>query len=448
MIQAPNENSRRVVFSVWELTQKIKLLLENSFPFIWITGEISNFRIPSSGHYYFTLKDEKAQINALMFKGQNRNLNFKPGDGMSIVGLGRLSLYEPRGSYQIILEHMEPKGIGALQIAYEQLKQRLMEEGLFDEQFKKPLPFLPRCITLITSPSGAVVHDFIRIATRRFENIPIRIIGAKVQGEGSEEEIIHAIEFLNSSDGSDIAVLARGGGSLEDFHAFNSEKVARAIYHSKIPIVSAVGHETDFTIADFVADFRAPTPSAAAEIVVPLKKDLILRIDEVLYSLNRQMIQQITLHESILAGFIKRLKDPRRQLADLILRNDDYTSRLIRGLLNRIQVYKERLEWKIEKLHAKNPLLAIDLYKEKLELINYNILKLLNIIIDKNRFKFHEMTSRIHDLSPLGVLKRGYSITRILPKREILLDPVQVQAGDRLEVVVSKGIIHCQVEGK
>jgi exodeoxyribonuclease VII large subunit len=236
------------IYTVSELNANLKAIIEESFPFVWIFGEISNFRIPVSGHFYFTLKDDTSQINAVMFRGQQRNLKFEPEDGMSVTGMGRVSVYEPRGTYQIILEYLEPSGIGALQVAFEKLKMRLGEEGYFDDAFKIPLPFLPNKISVITSPTGAVVHDILKTANRRFPNVPIQIIPVKVQGKGAAEEIVAALELLNAVGDSEVAILARGGGSLEDLQAFNSEQVAKAIFASKIPIVSAVGHETDYTI--------------------------------------------------------------------------------------------------------------------------------------------------------------------------------------------------------
>ena len=271
----------RKIYTVSELNALIKSLLEQQFPFVWVVGEISNFRIPLSGHFYFTLKDEASQLNAVMFRGQHRQLKFEPEDGMRVTGMGRLSVYEPRGSYQIILEYLEPSGVGGLQIAYEKLKARLADEGLFDQQYKKPLPFLPHKMALITSPSGAVVHDMLNIIDRRFSNTQIEIFPVKVQGTGAEEEIVEALRMLNDRIGVDLGILARGGGSLEDLQAFNSERVARAIFASKIPIIAAIGHETDYTIADFVADLRAPTPSAAAELAVPIKYELLQKVKDI-----------------------------------------------------------------------------------------------------------------------------------------------------------------------
>ena len=276
----------RKVYTVSELNAVIKSLLEQRFPFVWIVGEISNFKIPLSGHYYFTLKDEASQINAVMFRGQHRQLKFEPEDGMRVTGLGRLSVYEPRGAYQILLEYLEPSGVGGLQIAYEKLKARLAEEGLFDQQYKKPIPFLPHKIALITSPSGAVVHDMLNIIDRRFPNMQIEVFPVKVQGTGAEDEITEALEMLNDRSGVDVAILARGGGSLEDLQAFNSEHVARAIFAARIPIIAAIGHETDYTIADFVADLRAPTPSAAAELAVPVKFELLQQVNNIFADLK------------------------------------------------------------------------------------------------------------------------------------------------------------------
>ena len=275
------------VYSVSELNAKIKSILEEQFPFVWVGGEVSNFAVPASGHFYFTLKDEKAQLRAVMFRGQNRNLRFELADGMAVSGIGRVSVYEPRGTYQVIFEHLEPRGTGALQVAFEQLKMRLAEEGLFDEQHKRPLPFLPAKIHIVTSPTGAVIHDIMQIVERRFPGMPISVIPVKVQGDGAIEEIVAAIETLDTLEDAEVAIVARGGGSLEDLQAFNSEAVARSIFASRIPIVSAVGHETDFTIADFVADLRAPTPSAAAELTVPLRD----RLQEKIIRFQKDMVE-------------------------------------------------------------------------------------------------------------------------------------------------------------
>ena len=267
------------ILTVSELTLEIKHHLEEGFGEIWVEGEISNFRSPSSGHYYFTLKDGKSQIRGVIFRFMGRYLKFEPQDGLAVICRGKISVYEPRGEYQLILDYMEPKGIGALQLAFEQLKEKLEKEGLFDAARKKPLPLLPKKIGIVASPTGAAIRDLLNVIGRRFPNVGILINPVKVQGEGSAQEIASAIYELNTIPEIDVIVVARGGGSLEDLWAFNEEIVARAIDHSSLPVISAVGHEIDFTIADFVADLRAPTPSVAGELVVKDKAELSHLID-------------------------------------------------------------------------------------------------------------------------------------------------------------------------
>jgi exodeoxyribonuclease VII large subunit len=259
----------RKIYSVTELSREIKGMLEGKFPDVWVTGEVSNFRAAGSGHLYFTLKDASAQLRAVCFRNQARYLKFKPQDGISVIARGRLSVYEARGEYQLLVEYLEPAGLGALQLAFEQLKAKLAAEGLFDPARKKPLPVLPRTVGIVTSPSGAAIRDILRVLRRRFPNMNALLYPVKVQGEGAAEEIAAGIAYFSKHSLADVLIVGRGGGSLEDLWAFNEEPVARAIAASKIPIISAVGHETDFTIADFVADLRAPTPSAAAEMAVP-----------------------------------------------------------------------------------------------------------------------------------------------------------------------------------
>jgi len=394
---------QRKIYTVSQLTSDIKALLEDSFPFVWIKGEISDFRIPVSGHFYFILKDKKTRISAVMFRGQNRKLEFTPEDGMSVTGLGRISLYEPRGTYQILIEYMEPEGVGSLQLAYEQLKARLLAEGLFDKIHKKPIPFLPQKISLITSPSGAVVHDIINVINRRFSNIHIEIIPVKVQGDGADKEIESAIELLNDRADSDIAILARGGGSLEDLKAFNSENVARAVFASQIPIISAVGHETDVTIADFVADLRAPTPSAAAELAVPEKNELVRRCMEITIRLKSKFYGYIDRHRAALKIISRRLSDPKKKIQDLVLKTDDYTNRLIRNFEKTVR---------------------------------------------QKRSLLRELSGRLHALSPAAILDRGYSITRTIPDKVVVRDPQILDIGQELEIRIAKGFIRCRVEEK
>lgn len=439
---------QRRIYSVSELTADIKSLLEENFPLIWISGEISNFRVPASGHFYFTLKDENAQISAVMFRQQNRNLKFDPDDGISVTGLGRISVYEPRGSYQIILEYLEPAGVGTIQMAFEKLKARLAEEGLFDDKHKKSLPFLPQKISIITSPTGAVVHDILKIITRRFPNLQLEIVPVKVQGYGATEQIVNAFDMLHARGDTDVIILARGGGSLEDLHAFNSEDVARAIFSSTIPVVSAVGHETDFSIADFVADLRAPTPSAAAELSVPLKQDLAQKQNELAMILTSRFLRYIELLQATINSFAARLVDPRRKIEDFRLRTDDLASRLVRIFINKMAQKRERLEWRIENLHKNSPLIKAQEYDERLEQMSYNLLICMRIYTDKKYFALRELIAKLHTLSPNAILDRGYSITRTIPDGVIVKDPETVHMGQDLELTLAKGSLICNVKGK
>jgi len=444
----PSGTHQRRIYTVSELTFKIKDLLEKNYPFVWINGEISNFRVPASGHYYFTLKDDTAQINAVMFRNQNQTLIFDLENGINITGLGRISVYEPRGTYQIIFEYLEPKGTGAIHLAFEQLKIRLFEEGLFDEAHKSPLPFLPKKISIITSPTGAVVYDILKIINRRFSNFQVEIIPVKVQGDGAEHEIVSAIEMLNFWSNSDLAILARGGGSLEDFHAFNAENVARAIFASTIPIISAVGHETDFCIADFVADLRAPTPSAAAELAVPLKQNLSNRVYELSTLLTMRFVRNLEGLQIRVQEMSNRLVHPSRKIGDLRLKTDDLMTRLVKTFNNTIVQQYEGVKWQVERLYANNPLVRTNILKDKLELKCDNLINFIRIIINKKRFLLREAMAGLHALSPKATLSRGYSITRTIPDADVVRDPQKVSIGQDLEVTVAKGSLICRVKGK
>ena len=447
-MQSTEAGGRANIYTVSELNANIKSLIEEKFPFVWIFGEISNFRIPASGHFYFTLKDDASQISSVMFRGQQRNLKFEPEDGQNVIGMGRISVYEPRGTYQIIIEYLEPSGAGALQIAFEKLKKRLADEGCFDDVHKKPLPFLPNKISIITSPSGAVVHDILHIINRRFPNLAIQIIPVKVQGEGAVEQIVAAVARLNLAKDSDVAILARGGGSLEDLQAFNTESVARAVFSSKIPIISAVGHETDYTISDFVADLRAPTPSAAAELVVPQKSELKqhckdlrtllkIKIDHYFKNLNQKVNENS-----------KRLVDPRRKLEDSCLKVDDLTARLNRILFHRILRERKHYDFWDDRLHVNSPIHLFKNTKIKLEQNHNNLIKSFKIYNKSNQIKVRELAATLQVLSPAAILARGYSITRTIPGKTVVKDPETVSLDQDLEVMVASGRLYCRVKGK
>jgi len=440
--------SRTNIYTVSELNTNIKSLIEENFPFVWIFGEISNFRVPASGHFYFTLKDQTSQISSVMFRGQQRNLKFEPEDGLNVTGMGRISVYEPRGTYQIILEYLEPSGAGALQIAFEKLKKRLAAEGCFDEVHKKPIPFLPNKISIITSPSGAVVHDILHIINRRFPNIAIQIIPVKVQGEGAVEQIVAALEWLNVAKDSDVAILARGGGSLEDLQAFNAESVARAIFSSKIPIISAVGHETDYTISDFVADLRAPTPSAAAELVVPEKSELEQHCKNIGTLLKIKINHYFKYLNQKLDQNFNRLVDPRRKLEDSCLKVDDLTARLNRVLFHRILSERNKYDLWDGRLHVNNPINLFKNIKKQLEQNYNNLLKSFEIYNKSNQIEIRELAATLQALSPAAILARGYSITRTIPGKTVVKDPETVSLDQDLEVMVASGRLYCRVKGK
>ncbi|MFW5640484.1 MAG: exodeoxyribonuclease VII large subunit [Thermodesulfobacteriota bacterium] len=438
----------RHLYTVSELTFQIRECLEEKFPLIWVTGEVSNFRRPASGHFYFTLKDDGAQIASVMFRGQNRRLKCKIEDGMSLTGLGRISVYEPRGSYQLIFEYLEPKGVGELQVAFEQLKSRLAAEGIFDEACKKPLPFLPNRISVITSRTGAVIHDILKVAQRRFENVPIQVLPVKVQGYGSEMEIVSAIELVNQLRSSDVIILARGGGSLEDLQAFNSEIVARAVFASEIPVVCGVGHETDFTIADFAADLRAPTPSAAAEMVLPSKTDLHRRHMSASQALIQRMYSSIGMRRKGIQEISRRVVHPRRRIQNHRLRIDDLTSRLAGRMSGMIHSKRERLDWRVNTICMHMPLSRIHQLRNQLRQCRENLwFRIRSVCKDENaRLKAH--TARLKGLSPDAILSRGYSITFTLPERDIVRDADAVHLGQAVEVNLARGRIQCRVEGK
>ncbi len=440
--------TRKTILSVAELTSRIKSVVESNFPFVWIRGEVSNFRIPASGHLYFTLKDQSAQIAAVMFRGQARQARFVPEDGMSIVGLGRLSVYEARGSYQIILEYIEPAGVGALQIAFDKLKRRLSDQGLFEARHKKPLPFLPRKISLVTSPSGAVLHDLITVISRRFPGIYLQIIPVKVQGNGAAEDIVRAIAFANERADSDVIILARGGGSLEDLQAFNSESVAIAIHRSRIPVVSAVGHETDVTIADFVADLRAPTPSVAGELVVPERIELIRRCQAAHAALETGMVRLLKSFRNQVIKLTARLSNPRKKLQEHWVHLDDLTARLARLALRNLRHESAQLTGLSRRLAAASPRLLLRQHRSSHEVSRQRLLTMMTILMKNKRAHAMEWTLRMEALNPLAILRRGYSVTRTLPGLAVVTHPDQVGVGTEVETLVADGRLLCTVKGK
>jgi len=439
------EKNNGHIYTVSTLTKEIKFLLEERFSFLWVIGEISNYATPASGHSYFSLKDTDAVISCVMFKQQKRGLKFVPESGMKIIGLARISLYEPRGSYQLIFEHLEPEGAGSLQVAFEQLKKKLASQGLFDDAHKKPIPFLPSTIFVITSGSGAAVRDIIHVAVRRFSGCHLQIVPVQVQGKTAENQIAKAIEMVNhNSTPSDLIILARGGGSIEDLAAFNSERVARAIFDSMVPIITGVGHETDFTIADFVADLRAPTPSAAAELALPDKSALIQRINRLTASLVHAMEQKIYFYNQKLDDLSFRLKNPNRVLNDFRGRIEDCQTRMKRTLQTRVSHHRESIFWLQNALKGKIP--KVKEYRTQVDRLTALLLLGMEGHLAASKTKVREMVVKLEAYNPASVLDRGYSIARVLPGKKILVDANDTAVDDQIEIILSKGRLVTRVE--
>jgi len=412
------------VLTVSELTARLRGVVEETFPALWVEGEVSNFRLYGAGHAYFTLKDEGAQLRAVLFRNRMRRLRFEPGDGQHLLAFGALEVYAQRGEYQLVVERLEPRGLGALQLAFEQLKQRLAAEGLFDPRRKRALPRFPRRIGIATSPGGAAVRDMLRVIGRRFAGLSIVVAPCRVQGEGAGAEIARAIADLNGLGDVDVIIVGRGGGSLEDLWAFNEEVVARAIAGSKAPVVSAVGHEADVTIADFVADVRAATPSNAAELVVREKQAVADALD----ALRRRLERGVA-----------------RPLAELARRVDGAQGRLARAGAGAHARARHRVELLTSRLHAASPFARLASHRHRLERARARLDGLLARRLEGGRHRLGAAVGRLDSLSPLAVLGRGYSLTRT-PDGTIVRRAGQVEPGDAVNVLLHEGTLRCRVE--
>ncbi|MBN1154045.1 exodeoxyribonuclease VII large subunit [candidate division KSB1 bacterium] len=391
------------ILTITELTREIKLLIESSFPMVWAEGEISNFKLHSSGHMYFSLKDSGAQVSCVLWRTRAQSLRFTPQDGMKVIVMGAVTLYEKRGAYQLDIAKMQPSGIGDLQLAFEQLKQKLKEEGLFDQQYKKPIPKFPERIGIVTSPTGAAIRDLLNVLTRRFPCAEVIINPVRVQGDGAAQEIARAIDEFNEYGQIDVMIVGRGGGSLEDLWAFNEEVTARAIFRSKIPVISAVGHEIDFSISDFVADLRAPTPSAAAELVVPDKDDLMHRIVNNLR----------TMHDTI---------------------------------ATRIQYYQDRLVTFERSYGIRRPTDLVKQFQQRLDDVLISMQRIQSHRLDMLRSKLESTKQRLTSLAPMAVLKRGYSICYREQDDQIISNASDLEADDKIRVQFNIGHITGTVE--
>jgi len=440
------ETDKTKIYTVSTLSEEIKNLLEAHFDFVWVEGEISNFRSPLSGHFYMVLKDEKAQIRAVMFRPQTRYLKFMPQDGMKVIVRGRVAIYEPRGEYQVILDYMEPLGVGALALAFEQLKKKLAAQGIFDESIKKPLPFLPQRVAVITSPTGAAIRDFLKIIRRRFANLEITVVPVKVQGEGAAGEMVEALDLVNRELDVDVIVLTRGGGSIEDLWAFNQEELALAIRASRIPVVSAVGHEIDITISDLAADLRAPTPSGAAELLVVEKETLKQQIMQLQVRLQSGLKTELASLQEKIRFLSRGLRDPRKRLADSWLRLDDMESRLSRMMSFMMMDRKRSLAAGERALILHSPLKIVAGLKQKIEFQSRSMAMMVSRKLRDCRMDISMIEEKLKDMSPLSVLGRGYSITRKLPEKRVLRSSSQVKKGDKVSVKLAEGELECLVE--
>ncbi|HUV38053.1 MAG TPA: exodeoxyribonuclease VII large subunit [Planctomycetota bacterium] len=396
-----NAGDGRRVFTVSEITRAVKATLESTFGRVWVTGEVSNLRKPQSGHVYLTLKDATSQLSAVMFRGVASRVKFDLADGMQVLVGGEITVYEARGNYQVIVTAIEPRGVGALELAFKQLVEKLRAEGLFDEAHKKPIPRFPRHIAVVTSPTGAAIRDILQVTHRRFPGMHVTIYPVRVQGEGSAAEVAEGIRELNRMGGFDVIITGRGGGSLEDLWAFNEEVVARAIFASRIPVVSAVGHEIDVTISDLVADLRAPTPTAAAELVVPRRADLETELLDIARRLRHALQGRVETSRARLGTLAVRVgpRQLRGHVRQLIQRTDDLGTRLGVSLRALVRTLAERLRGD---------------------------------------------AGRLESLSPLKVLERGYAITRT--KSGVLRDARDVTVGDVIDTILFRGRLTSRVQ--
>ncbi|RKY88977.1 exodeoxyribonuclease VII large subunit [candidate division KSB1 bacterium] len=401
-LEIQNQTQQRI-YSITELTRQIKFLLESHFPNVWVKGEISNFKLHSSGHMYFSLKDENAQLPCVMWRGRNNLLFFMPKDGMKVVAQGNVTVYEKRGYYQFEVLELQPAGIGELQLAFEQLKQRLKAEGLFEAEHKKPIPAYPERIGIVTSATGAAIRDLVTVVGRRFPSVQLILNPVRVQGDGAAEDIARAIDEFNEYGQVDVLIVGRGGGSLEDLWPFNEEVVARAIFRSKIPIISAVGHEVDFSISDFVADLRAPTPSAAAELVVRNRDELL--------STLQAMVQK-----------------------------------MYRLLKEKIRYYRDKVNYLESSYALRRPADVIKEYNQRLDELTRTMETALTHQIERERARITALTKHLENLNPLSIMKRGYSICYREQDGHIIIDAVQLQKEDKIRVQFAKGQIRGTVD--
>ncbi len=430
------------IYSVSEINSNIRQQLEGRFALLWIKGEISNFKAHSSGHFYFSLKDNKSQINAVMFRGFNSRLKFRPEDGAEVLVRGKITVYEPRGNYQIFCELMEPVGAGALQRAFEQLKSKLAQEGLFEASRKRALPPLPQHVAVVTSPTGAAIRDILHVLRRRFAGLRVTVVPALVQGETAPASIVKGLQLAAQLSDVDVIIVGRGGGSMEDLWAFNDEFVARAIVASSVPVISAVGHEVDFTIADFVADLRAPTPSAAAEVVVKNAADLLEQVSGLHKTLLRLMGHHFQLERQKLKALERHLVDPRRRLQDLVIRCDELRTRLEASVGRYFQNRHSALELASRRLGSPRDRIRLD--QQRVERLSSYLRLHLQRLLELSSSRLATQAGLLDSLSPLRVVERGYCIVSS-PQMPVVKDAGQLAKGDQVSIRFARGRAQAQV---
>ena len=441
----PTDNKPfRNIYSVSRLNNEVRVLLESGFPLLWIEAEISNLARPASGHLYFSLKDDKAQVRCAMFRNRNLNIGFKPENGMQVLVRAKIGLYEPRGDFQLIIEHMEEAGDGALRRAFEELKQRLDKEGLFEARNKKNLPELPRCVGVVTSPSGAAIRDVITTLQRRFPALPVVVYPVPVQGEGAAQQIARMIATADRRQECDVLIIGRGGGSLEDLWAFNEEVVARAIHQCSIPVVAAIGHEIDFTIADFVADQRAATPTGAAELISPDQQAWLTRLSQLQQRLAWLMQSRLTQQQQQLQNLTKRLQHPGRQLRERAQRLDELESRLQRAQQNLLHKSKARLQHAHERLLRHSPAHQLSTQQNNNDNLHKRLTTAMQHQLTLRKKQLQQLASALDTVSPLATLGRGYAIV-MDDNNQIIRRATQLKAGDRVKARFAEGQLYCQV---
>lgn len=431
-----------VVMTVSELNARIKSLLEDNFSYVWVRGEISNLKIPASGHAYFTLKDAGGQIRAVMFRTQFARLKFRPKDGMGVLCQGRLSVYEPRGEYQIIADILEPEGLGALQMAFEQLKEKLQKEGLFDPERKRPLPVRPQRVAVITSSTGAAIRDILKVFQKCPYPVTVTVLPVRVQGDEAAPEIARALQAVSAfkeTFGWDVVLVGRGGGSLEDLWPFNEEITARAIAACNVPVISAVGHEIDVTIADMVADLRAPTPTAAAQWVVSRLEEVERQLNDRAKRLQNAYTARLERLRTQVVHLDSRLVDPRRRLVDWRLSVDDRLDRLLRAMEHRLQLWHMRAVHAAQRLQRVHPEKRLVELRSRLDPLARRLLEAHDRGQERRRLQLQAMAAQLESLSPLAILARGYSLTFLLPDFTLVRQWHQVQPGDQIQIRLAEG---------